>query len=379
MTEHAALLDTGEVLLWGLLDRSYSLWDPTSNVFRSIPYPDGDVVFNSGHVSLGDGRILMVGGGTGHTTARTFDRTASGSPWSTLGGSLSTPRFYPTPVLLPSGAVFVGSGDYLTGPDPKAGPSRGRPAEIFDPAQDRWVEIVDLSQADERLPSVDLYPHMFLLPSGRIVYLPIANDFSGKITAPAILELDGPRMTEPSTTKGWQSLPLKLQRRTNGAAVLLIDDTQAPPIARILAVGDGPTSELIDFGDELSPTVVVVSLNLARGDHPGVLALPTGAVLVVDGDLRTPLAPEVFDGMRWALAGPAPKFIRGHHSEAVLLPDGRVLTSSDGLTKDQKRVVFLIPWGDRTVLGTTDTFYDAAPEAVHADAGDVAYLLKLAN
>jgi glycerol-3-phosphate dehydrogenase len=49
--------------------------------------------------------------------------------------------------------------------------------------------------------------------------------------------------------------------------------------------------------------------------------------------------------------------------------------------KDPKRrVVFCLPWGtDRTVIGTTDTFYDAPPEEVRADAADVSYLLGLAN
>jgi glycerol-3-phosphate dehydrogenase len=48
--------------------------------------------------------------------------------------------------------------------------------------------------------------------------------------------------------------------------------------------------------------------------------------------------------------------------------------------KQKKRIVFCIPWGtDRTVIGTTDTFYDGPPEDVHADADDVAYLLGLTN
>jgi glycerol-3-phosphate dehydrogenase len=48
--------------------------------------------------------------------------------------------------------------------------------------------------------------------------------------------------------------------------------------------------------------------------------------------------------------------------------------------KQKKRIVFCIPWGqDRTVIGTTDTFYDARPEDVHADTADVEYLLDLAN
>jgi glycerol-3-phosphate dehydrogenase len=47
--------------------------------------------------------------------------------------------------------------------------------------------------------------------------------------------------------------------------------------------------------------------------------------------------------------------------------------------KEKRRVVFCIPWGDRTVLGTTDTFYDGRPEDVCADAADVRYLFDIAN
>ncbi len=47
--------------------------------------------------------------------------------------------------------------------------------------------------------------------------------------------------------------------------------------------------------------------------------------------------------------------------------------------KEKRRVVFAIPWGDRSVVGTTDTFYDGKPEACAADANDVEYLLAIAN
>jgi glycerol-3-phosphate dehydrogenase len=47
--------------------------------------------------------------------------------------------------------------------------------------------------------------------------------------------------------------------------------------------------------------------------------------------------------------------------------------------KENKRVVFCLPWQDRTVIGTTDTFYDGRPEDVRCDAADVKYLLDLAN
>jgi glycerol-3-phosphate dehydrogenase len=49
--------------------------------------------------------------------------------------------------------------------------------------------------------------------------------------------------------------------------------------------------------------------------------------------------------------------------------------------KEKRRVVFTIPWGDRTVIGTTDTYYEGSPEPedVYADRADADYLLGIAN
>lgn len=45
-----------------------------------------------------------------------------------------------------------------------------------------------------------------------------------------------------------------------------------------------------------------------------------------------------------------------------------------------KRLVFAIPWGwGRTVVGTTDTFFDGNPDHVTPDANDIEYLLATAN
>lgn len=43
------------------------------------------------------------------------------------------------------------------------------------------------------------------------------------------------------------------------------------------------------------------------------------------------------------------------------------------------RVLFAIPWGDRTYIGTTDTDYRDDPGKVHATAADVAYLIAASN
>ena len=43
------------------------------------------------------------------------------------------------------------------------------------------------------------------------------------------------------------------------------------------------------------------------------------------------------------------------------------------------RLLFAIPWGEQTYVGTTDTDYDGPPEEVVADASDVDYLLEVSN
>jgi glycerol-3-phosphate dehydrogenase len=43
------------------------------------------------------------------------------------------------------------------------------------------------------------------------------------------------------------------------------------------------------------------------------------------------------------------------------------------------RVMFAIPWRERTVVGTTDTDFDGTADDVHADAADAAYLCESAN
>jgi glycerol-3-phosphate dehydrogenase len=45
----------------------------------------------------------------------------------------------------------------------------------------------------------------------------------------------------------------------------------------------------------------------------------------------------------------------------------------------QQRILFAIPWGQRVILGATDTDYQGSIEAVHAEPADVAYILEVVN
>lgn len=44
-----------------------------------------------------------------------------------------------------------------------------------------------------------------------------------------------------------------------------------------------------------------------------------------------------------------------------------------------KRILFAIPWGERTILGTTDTDYNGSLDDVRADADDINYVLRVTN
>lgn len=58
--------------------------------------------------------------------------------------------------------------------------------------------------------------------------------------------------------------------------------------------------------------------------------------------------------------------------ERLSVPETVVLTEG-------KRILFAIPWGERTILGTTDTDYNGPLDSVSADSADIEYVLGIAN
>jgi glycerol-3-phosphate dehydrogenase len=87
------------------------------------------------------------------------------------------------------------------------------------------------------------------------------------------------------------------------------------------------------------------------------------------------------DGLRRLEAPADAPAVRGTKGVHILVPDARV-GNSGALTllhpRDQ-RVMFVLPGGRYTVIGTTDTRTDATPDQVRASADDVSYLLESAN
>jgi glycerol-3-phosphate dehydrogenase len=63
-----------------------------------------------------------------------------------------------------------------------------------------------------------------------------------------------------------------------------------------------------------------------------------------------------------------------------LVIDRRRLAAPDAVVMvDGKRILFAIPWGERVILGTTDTDFQGSIDQVHTDTDDVSYILRVVN
>ncbi|MES2696591.1 MAG: glycerol-3-phosphate dehydrogenase/oxidase [Verrucomicrobiota bacterium] len=63
----------------------------------------------------------------------------------------------------------------------------------------------------------------------------------------------------------------------------------------------------------------------------------------------------------------------------IVVDRARLPVPSAVVITEGKRILFILPWGERVIIGTTDTDYRAAPEDVSVEAPDVAYVLKIVN
>ena len=167
---HMSLEPTGQVLAWDGWDAapaSMRLWDPGLGTFVGVPYSRN--LFCSGHVQLGDGRTLVIGGhitaNLGLADATIFDtktNTYFRAPDMTVG------RWYPTATVLNDGRVLAFSGDNIVTdrpgqPHPLKDAAVDSLPELYNPKTNTWT---DLTSA--RLTS-PLYPQMFALSNGTVL------------------------------------------------------------------------------------------------------------------------------------------------------------------------------------------------------------------
>ena len=352
---HAHVLPNGLVLMWGRRDNPEQsldtdpasplgpglppappatctpfLWNPANGDMTPTPQPtqaDGETnanLFCSGHAFLPDGRLLVAGGhladSHGLNQATIYDPAAG--TW-TPTATMTDGRWYPTAITLPSGSVLVLSGSYF---DPTQTPSVANNV-----VPQVWGDGTFTSVAPIPDAAFDLYPRMHVASTGIVYMTSLVQTWS--------LDVSG---------GGTWNAPANVTRQ-NGlcdyAPSVLYD------VDKVLFAGGGnlPTAnaETIDLSQAQLAWQPTGPMNFARRQHNATI-LPDGTVLVTGGTRGggDPGTAEAFNDLdpgqpvhiaelwdpntgQWTELA-AENTDRCYHSTAVLLPDGRVLSTGSG-------------------------------------------------
>jgi hypothetical protein len=309
-------------------------WNYEANIINWVPPPVN--IFCTGMEQMADGRVLVAGGwndpvGGGVPYANIFDPGTQS--WTVLP-NMSYPRYYPTVTALSDGRQIVSSGETTCdGCDETI-------QEIYDPSTNSWSQ---LSGAPFFFP---YYPNVYLLPDGRIL---VASDGEAPIVSQV---LDMNAMTW--TSVGGSAVD-------GGSSVMYLPDKflkLGTSVNTDLATRNSvSTAYVLDMTQSSPAWVPVPSMSFPRTFQNATL-LPDGTVLVTGGGTTTDavdVAHAVYPAELWSpttqtfttmAAMNAPRL---YHSEAILLPDGRVLISGGGRANgvneptDQLSVEFFSP------------------------------------
>ena len=314
---HAALLENGKVLAYDSIgdrateadpvhDRTRAtVWDPATGTHTRVDVNTGFNVFCSGLAHLMDGSLFLAGGNKNAQLdgiAQTHVFNSNTNTWS-LGPSMAFERWYPTVTPLRDGEMLIIEG----GPDtPEVRRTDG--------------SLRTLSGASLNLP---LYPWMHVSPDGRAFYA-------------------GPNQTmrslDPAGQGSWQSFGPRDQLNRGYGSHALFDVGKM-----LVAGGASPASRdarVIDLNGATPQVSTTAPMESARRQH-NLTVLADGSVLTTGGlssseslvDLNNGVYPaELWNpatGQWQTLA--AMQVTRQYHSTALLLPDGRVLSSGGGL------------------------------------------------
>jgi hypothetical protein len=305
---HLHVLPTGKVLFWG--DRGQArIWDPANPGAGFATVSKTYRIFCSGHTFLPDGRLLIAGGtitGTkGDPRAVLFD--PDGEAWAPTS-SMAQGRYYPTLTVLPNGDVLAVSGSDESGtvvPIPEVGNGSS------------WRRLTNAGLA---IPN-PYYPAMFVAPNGRVF-------LAGFQATTRYLSTEG--------AGEWTTVGNRIVAdRRLGSAVMY-----AP--GRILYAGGGDpptrTAEVIDLNQPAPSWRSVAGMQFARRQMNATI-LADGQVLVTNGTSGpgfNDVAAAVHEAELWnpeteTWTTMAREVVgRTYHSAALLLPDGRVLSSGSG-------------------------------------------------
>jgi Domain of unknown function (DUF1929)/Bacterial Ig domain len=323
---HVALLPNGKVLAYDSIGDNATetypvqdhtratVWDPATGAQTPVDVDTGFNIFCSGLAHLVDGRMFFAGGNkdqqlNGIVQTHLFDPVTN--LWS-LGPNMAAGRWYPTVTPLSNGEMLITSGRVAT---PEVRTIAGG--------------LRSLSTASVSLP---LYPWMDVAPSGRAFY-------SGPDQTLRALDTTG--------TGTWQSFGQRdtINRDYGGHALF--------DIGEMLVAGGGPSTRdarVIDLNGATPQVSTTAPMAYGRRQH-NLTVLADGTVLATGGnssgaglvDLNAGVYPaELWNPAtgQWRTLA-AMQITRQYHSTALLLPDGRVLSSGGGICGTCDQVGYL--------------------------------------
>jgi hypothetical protein len=316
-----------------------------------VDYPDkivgntffSDDLFCSGVTLTADGRVMIAGGTRTTKDMTSGAKTIGGLPYSVMfdGTSLTrvpgqfaaigplgdAARWYPTLTRLPNGVILVTSGYEQVSPYPTPTGT----IETYDPVT--GARTVVTTSAPPPIVNRD-YTHVFVLP-----YTTAQNDIlmfgeqstpvetsSSNLGALTVIPQGRPGYNGVGTNWGTSSTMLPILT-TNGAwgydngSVLLASGNMGSVFEHNAAIFDPVAGKWLGSIDLVVPR-----------HHPDAVDLPDGRILLINGhdmggDTRVQQAEYVDPSNHFAISlGSANEgLVRGYHSVALLLPDGRVL------------------------------------------------------
>jgi hypothetical protein len=363
---HAVLLGTGRVLLvagsgnnpmtFAAGTFKSTLWDPVAGTFTSLTTPSD--FFCGGQVQLADGRILIAGGNAGYpngvhgylglNTSYVFDPSTG---LYTKLNNLTDAHWYPS-------ATETGNGDVITlgGLDAASKPTTA--VEYYSASQKRWLSSSEIVETGALW---GMYPSMILMADGRLFYTGSHVFGSGRAgTGASIYDYASGTITDVAGLRAKdnrdQSMsvllpPAQAQKVglfgggntvTNQDAINLVDTIDLSQAAPAYVAGPSlPVGALSDGSPE------------PAGDgklYVSTVLLPDGTVLETGGGLHKKADPvfeaSIYDPVANTFTQVASDPVaRLYHSEAILLPDGRVATfgSQTGSADFEMRISIFSP------------------------------------
>jgi len=321
---HMALLNTGKVLVVAGSgnDSAVTNWkaaviDPqtgaVTKLFQNMPWD----MFCNGMVTLADGRVFINGGNLEYDPFLGEPRNAIFDPISetfTDVEDMAHGRWYPTPTVLGDGRVMTFSGLLETG-------GTNTTVEIYTPGAG-WSQEYPAGWTPP------LYPRQHLLPNGNVFY-------SGPGQGSRIFN---------TTTNTWSAVIANTvaSYRHYGTSVLLPLSPTDSYRARVMVFGGGPsaTTEIIE-PLAATPTWTSAAVMSQQRIQLNATILPSGRVLVTGGSSideqasAASLNADLYNPANnsFTSAG-ANLFARLYHSNALLLPDARVLLAGGNPSRE---------------------------------------------